>query len=210
VLQLAERKKYDDKTRDAVLQYLASNADDTFLWVALVCQNLEKIPRWKTLTKLNAFPSGLDSLYQGMMEQIWNSDNADLCKRILAPIIIIYRPITMKELTLLVEIYEDMTNDHKSLRQIIGACGSFLTIREETIYFVHQSAKDYLSTKAFDKIFSSGRKEAHYTIFSRSLQAISSTLRRDLYGLRALGYPIENVRKSKPDPLVALRYSCIY
>jgi hypothetical protein len=45
VLQLAQQKSYNDETRDAVLDYLSSNADDTFLWVALVCQNLGKIPR---------------------------------------------------------------------------------------------------------------------------------------------------------------------
>jgi hypothetical protein len=45
VLRLAQQKKYDDKTRDAVLDHLFSNANNTFLWVALVCQNLEKIPR---------------------------------------------------------------------------------------------------------------------------------------------------------------------
>lgn len=37
VFQLAESKTYDDKTRDAVLEHLSSNANDTFLWVALVC-----------------------------------------------------------------------------------------------------------------------------------------------------------------------------
>jgi hypothetical protein len=45
VRQLAQQKKYDEKTRNAVLDYLFSNANDTFLWVALVCQNLKKIPR---------------------------------------------------------------------------------------------------------------------------------------------------------------------
>jgi hypothetical protein len=107
VLQLAQQKKYDYKTRDAVLQYLGLNANDTFLWVALVCQNLEKIRRWETLAELGAFPPGLDSLYQRMMEQICNSDNADLCKRILASTAIIYRPVTLKELTSLVEMPED-------------------------------------------------------------------------------------------------------
>jgi hypothetical protein len=77
-----------------------------------------------------------------MMEQIRNSDNADLCKRVLASTV--YRPITLKELTSLVEMLKDMSDDLESLREIIGICGSFLTIREGTIYFVHQSAKDYL------------------------------------------------------------------
>ncbi|KAH8592591.1 WD40-repeat-containing domain protein [Bisporella sp. PMI_857] len=210
VLQLAQRKKYDDKMRDTVLDYLSLNAHNTFLWVALVCQHLEKIPRWNTLAKLDAFPPGLNSLYELMVEQICNSDNADLCKRILASIAIVYRPITLKELTSLVEMLENMFDDLKSLKEIIGLCGSFLTIREDIIYFVHQSMKDYLFEEACDKIFASGKEEAHYMIFSRSLKVMSRTLRRDIYSLRALGYPIGRVKPPDPDPLAATRYSCIY
>jgi hypothetical protein len=209
-LQLAQQKKYDEKTRDAVLDYLFSNANDTFLWVALVCQNLEKIPRWNTLAKLTSFPPGLDTLYQRMVEQICNSDNANLCKRILASIAIVYRPITLKELTSLVEMLEGMFDDLESLREIIGLCGSFLTIREDIIYFVHQSVKDYLFRKAFDEIFPSGEGGAHYRIFSRSLQVMSRTLRRDMYGLEAPGFPIDQVKQPELDPLAAVRYSCVY
>jgi hypothetical protein len=210
VLQLAQQKKYDDKTRDAVLYYLSLNADDTFLWVALVCQNLHRTRRWKTLAELNTFPPGLNSLYQRMMEQIRNSEDADLCKRVLALTATAYRPITLRELTSLIDMLEDMSDDLESLREIIGICGSFLTIREGVIYFVHQSAKDYLFTNVFDEIFPSGIGDAHYAIFSRSLHAMSRTLRRDIYSLRALGYPIERVIQPDPDPLAALRYSCIY
>jgi hypothetical protein len=207
---LAQRKKYDKKMRDAVQYYLSSNANDTFLWVALVCQNLEGFQRWETLTKLNTFPSGLDSIYKRMMEQICNSDNADLCKQILASTTIVYQPITLKVLSSLIEMLEDMSDDLESLGQIIGLCGSFLTIREGTIYFVHQSAKDYLLTEASGKIFPSGKEEAHYIAFSRSLHVMSRTLRRDIYRLCTLGFPIERVQSPDPDPLVASRYSCIY
>jgi hypothetical protein len=72
-----------------------------------------------------------------MMAQICNSDNADICKQILASTAIVYQPITLKELTTLVEMLEDMSNDLESLWEIIGLCGSFLTIQEGTIYFVH-------------------------------------------------------------------------
>jgi hypothetical protein len=157
---------------------------------------LARMGEWKsgtlqeTLTKLNTFPSRLDSLYERMMEQICNSDNADLCKQILTSTTIVYQPITLKELSSLVEMLEDTSDDLESLGQIIGLCGSFLAIREGTIYFVHQSAKDYLLTKASDKIFPSGKEEAHYIAFSRSLQ-VTSTLQRDIYKPRAPGYPIE-------------------
>ena len=51
VRQLADIKKYDDKTRETVLDHLSLHANDTFLWVALVCQNLDNTPRRKTLAK---------------------------------------------------------------------------------------------------------------------------------------------------------------
>jgi hypothetical protein len=210
VRQLAQEKKYDDKTRDAVLDHLSSNANDTFLWVALVCQSLEMIPRWNVRAKLDTFPPGLDSLYERMMGQICDSDNSTLCKRILASIVTVYEPITLFELTSLLETLEDVSDDLESLQEIIGLCGSFLTIRKYIIYFVHQSAKDYLLAKASAEVFPSGKGETHHEIFSRSLEVMSMTLRRDIYSLGQLGYPIEMVKQPDPDPLMASRYSCIY
>ncbi|OCK72839.1 HET-domain-containing protein, partial [Lepidopterella palustris CBS 459.81] len=210
VSHLAQERQYDEKIRDAVLDHLSSNANNTFLWVALVCQDLEKTSRWNVLAKLKAFPPGLDSLYERMMHQIHSSDDADLCKRILALVAIVYRPITLKELTSLIEMPMDMIDDLESLREIISLCGSFLTIRDGIIYFVHQSAKDFLRTEAFNTIFPSGSEEAHHVVFSRSLLVMSKTLRRDIYGLGALGYPIEQATQPDPDPLAVSRYSCIY
>jgi hypothetical protein len=145
-----------------------------------------------------------------MIEQICSLDDADLCKQILASVAIVYRPITLKELISLVEMLHDMVDDLASVREIISFCGSFLAIRGDTVYFVHQSAKDFLFTKAFDTVFPSGKEEAHYAVFSRSLQVMSSTLCRDMYSLATLGYPIEQVEQPDPDPLAASRYSCIY
>ncbi|KAF7505108.1 hypothetical protein GJ744_001248 [Endocarpon pusillum] len=209
VCQLAQEKNYNNKTRDAVLDYLLLNANDTFLWVALVCQNLENIPRGRTQARLGSFPPGLDSLYRRMMKQISESEDSELCKRILATIAIVYEPITLTELTSLVGMLEEESSDDlESLQEIISLCGSFLTVRKDTIYFVHQSAKDYLF--ASTEIFPSWKEQTHYEIFSRSLRVMSETLRRDIYSLHALGYPIEQVNQPNPDPLAASRYSCIY
>ena len=213
VRQLAERKNYDEKTRDTVLNYLSLHANGTFLWVALVCQNLENTPRRKTLAKLNGFPPGLGSLYERMMQQICSlddKDDTDICKQVLALTAIVYRPITLEELTSLIGMHEEIADNLESLQEIIGLCGSFLTIRQGTVYFVHQSAKDFLVTKSFNDIFPSGKEEVHYDVFSRSLQVMFKTLRRDMYSLGALGYPAEQVRLPDPDPLASSRYSCIY
>ncbi|KAK3952421.1 NACHT domain-containing protein, partial [Pseudoneurospora amorphoporcata] len=221
---LARRKKYDPRTKKTVQDYLCSNAQDTFLWVALVCQVLAgpEVKKWRTKEMLRKFPSGLDSLYTRMMEQIIQSDDADLCRQILAVSSIVRRPISLQELTTLVEMSDDISYDPQSLEELIGLCGSFLTLRDQTVYFVHQSAKDFLLGNAFDKagnqafqeafkwIFPSGKEDVNYTIFSRSLDAMSIILRRDIYGLSVPGFPRDKVQVPDPDPLATVRYSCVY
>jgi hypothetical protein len=110
----------------------------------------------------------------------------------------------------LVKQLEDIASGLELIREIVSLCGSFLTLREETVYFVHQLAKDFLLNKAAKEIFLWGREDAHHTIFARSLKILSRTLHQDMYRLKALGYPIEDVRQPDPNPLVAVRYSCIH
>jgi hypothetical protein len=81
VEQLEHEKNYDLKTKDAVKNHLTSNANGTFLWVALVCQELRdpKVVRKRhTLSKLESFPKGLDPLYRRMMEHISDSNDANI------------------------------------------------------------------------------------------------------------------------------------
>ena len=70
--------------------------------------------------------------------------------------------------------------------------------------------KGLLFAKASEDIFPYGKAEAHYIIFSRSLQALSKTLDWDMHNLRALGYPAERIEQPDQDPLAVSRYSCIY
>ena len=224
VYYLSHLKQYDSKTETAVQDHLSSNAKGTFLWVALVCQALAdpNVRKRHSLAKLRTFPPGLDSLYARMLEQIGHSEDAELCKRILAVATIVHRPVSLDELTSLVEMPDDVSDDPGSLEEIVKLCGSFLTLREQTVYFVHQSAKDFLlgkasdkasnkaSQEAFDWVFPFGTENVHRFIFLRSLDAMSTTLRRDMYGLGAPGFPIDNVRVPDPDPLGTVRYSCVY
>ncbi|KAH6642109.1 vegetative incompatibility protein HET-E-1 [Boeremia exigua] len=209
VSQLAKQKKYDRQTQDTVLERLTASADGTFLWVALVCQELQATARRNVLKKLDTFPPGLNALYERMMQQISVSDDAELCKQVLALAALVYRPITLEELVALAEPLEDMA-DEAEVREIISLCGSFLSLREDTVYFVHQSAQDYLFAQAYDEIFPHVAKNAHHVIFLRSLAILSRTLQKDIYSLEALGFAIEDVRPPKPDPLAALRYPCVY
>jgi hypothetical protein len=208
VIQLTERNRYDQPTRSAILAHLKMNANDTFLWVALVCQELEATSQRHALRKLDRFPPGLYPLYTRMMQHLSESDDAEVCKQILATTLLVYEPISLEELKVLVRGLEEF--DLKTIQEIIGLCGSYLTLSEGTIYFVHQSAKEFLLDKAAEEVFINTKMEIHHTIFARSLNVMSRDLSRDMYKLIEPGYAIKDLRQPLHDPLASSWYSCIY
>jgi hypothetical protein len=204
---LAQTRQYPAEVQDSVLKYLTLNANDTFLWVALVCQELEGTATRHVLKKIALFPPGLDDLYKRMMQQMNESDDAETCRCILASTAVLYRPVTILELVALIQQLGNVNDD---VREIIDLCGSFLTVREDTVYFVHQSAKDFLFTKASAEVFPDGPEGIHRTVFFQSLAILSRTLHRDMYRLEAPGFPTDNVKPCDPDPLAVSRYPCVY
>jgi hypothetical protein len=133
----------------------------------------------------------------------------ELCRQVLSIIIAAHRPLHLQELYVLSSLPTQVQNVNQSITAIVRMCGSFLTIRNDNVYIIHQSAKDFLSEEASPDIFPCGIRDVYYSIFSKSLQVMSRMLRRDMFSLRTLGYPIEQVKQPDPDPLAASRYSCI-
>ncbi|KAI0386358.1 quinon protein alcohol dehydrogenase-like superfamily [Hypomontagnella monticulosa] len=208
--RLAKLKNYDDNLREDVRNYLVLNANDTFLWVSLVCQELEnhKVRNHNAWRKLHAFPPGLDPLYARMMDQITDSDDAEVCKQILAVMLVAYRPLQLLELASLVESLQDSADDLEFLEDMVSLCGSFLNYRESTVSFIHQSANDYLLQNEASTIFPLGIENEHRDICLKSLELMDAKLRRNIYELDDA--QLNRATLISPDPLEAVRYSCTY
>ncbi|KAJ5256671.1 hypothetical protein N7478_012775 [Penicillium angulare] len=210
VNELAERNGYKPETREAIHRHLELNSQGTFLWVALVCQRLAKVADRNVSGKLKDIPPGLDELYKRMLDNVGETDDAELCKSLLSVTATVFRPITLEELASCIELPGGIADDTEALTEIVGNCGSFLTLRNGTISLVHQSAKDFLLREAGHIKSPEGIKQMHYSIFSRCLQSISKTLRRDIYSLVMPGFPVGRVQQPDIDPLGAMRYPCIF
>ena len=207
--ELATMLKYDQDLAADVEKELIERSDSTFLWVALACKNLSSVSSWKTLSTLQKLPPGLEPLYHRMMQDILLNDREDgqLCFQILRSICEVFRPLSLEELATTAGLPVELLKPNYLL-DLIGRCSSFVTVRQGNIYFIHQSAKDYLTTSGAEKLFSNGIHEEHGVLIGRSFTAMSKTLQRDMCNLR---YPGSQAHTATiGDQLRAIRYICCF
>ncbi|KAJ4243509.1 hypothetical protein NW757_011148 [Fusarium falciforme] len=183
--ELVEAQCYDKETKMAVKLHLERNANANLHWVTLACQTLERARRGQAIDTVHLFPPGLDNLYLHLFRQILESFGDRPCQKVLAFAAVVSRPISLTEFSCLAGIEKNETV------QLVGICHTFLTLQHETIYFVHQSAKDFLlSSSAPIEV-----APTHREIIERSLQAMNSTLERDIYKLKRPGVSIDEFDK---------------
>ncbi|KAJ5379595.1 Vegetative incompatibility protein HET-E-1 [Penicillium cosmopolitanum] len=202
----------DDTLLKYVQQTLEKKAEGTFLWVALVVQELQGVDSWDVKQVVDDVPTRLDDMYARMIDQIEQEAprTRKFCQLLLSAATLAYRPLQLLELGVVSGLPDEIVGKAKNLVTIIKRSGSFLTVRDERIYFVHQSAKDFLIGKGGQSIFSSSPAVAHRRMFTQSLEVMRKTLRRDVYSLGALGTHIRQAQPPDSGPLAPARYSCVY
>ena len=211
VMELEMAKGLGSGLREAVRRHLKSHSNNTFLWVALVCKELcrEDTHSWEVLKLVEKFPSGLNELYNTMARHVLASKDATICLQVLSIQALAYRPLTIAELFSIADLDDDIIES--SLHKVVGLCGSFLMVKTGTIYFVHQSAKDYLIKSIPESLFPQGLPDAgHRTMAIQLIQALEKTLRENMYQLPSPGSRIDNIIVPSPHPLDGIRYACVY
>ncbi|KAM0228002.1 hypothetical protein ACHAP5_012058 [Fusarium lateritium] len=205
--RLAEKKSLQKDVAEQVRHHLSQNSEGTFLWVSLACQRLEKCRSWEISNEILQFPVGLTNLYERMLAQIRASFSSDIYIRLLATVSTVFRPLTFTELIAMIEL----KLDEKMLPDVIAECGSFLTAKENTVFFIHQSAKDYLLDQSSPILFKSGLAQHHCALFQRSVVMLQ-VLHKDLYSLVRIGVTVKEAirQRPEPDPLRSLTYACTF
>ncbi|KAK5309055.1 hypothetical protein LTR93_012273, partial [Exophiala xenobiotica] len=122
--ELAKINKYSSELNDKVKEQLIAKSDSTFLWVALACKRLRKVPSRKALSTLQDLPPGLPDLYARMMDQVFqNEDDEDrnCCFRILRSVTLTFRPLSKEELIAIAELPPGLPDS--DLFDLIELCG---------------------------------------------------------------------------------------
>jgi hypothetical protein len=203
----------DEYLRNELRKQMRLKSGATFLWIAIVTQELEKVPVFDFLEVVEEQPVGIEQLYDSMLERVKNLPRpkyVEFCRLVICAVFAAYRPLHLLELATMSGLPATIYTRIKSVREIIDMCGSFLTVLDDRVYLIHQSVKDYLTTKESTFIFRHGVQGVHLSLFNRSLEILHEVLRRDIYALEHPGASIVNMARPQDDPLALVEYPCVY
>jgi hypothetical protein len=167
---LFERKQYEEQMMQHVMDLLTSKAQSTFLWVSLACEMLANRESFDPVGVLSDFPPGLDSLYKMMLDEVRSASFYRIYQQIMAVVLTVLRPISMHELQSLAPLFPRGLRKDKMI-EVIRYCGCFLSVRESFVYFVHESAKDFLLNDNYG--FDYDAQQQHYEILMASLTTMA-------------------------------------
>ncbi|KAL6823484.1 hypothetical protein V8C40DRAFT_280153 [Trichoderma camerunense] len=189
--------KHDDELTEEVCNLVREKANGTFLWVAIVFQELQHMnihydDRESVLERLNGLPKDLTELYDRMLHQIGRLEKreSELCESILGITVLAYQPLRLQELATLASFKGNLTRP-STLQSLIHNC-------------------DYLTSNsaAQSTLFPNGIKEIHHKMAMHSINAMEQKLYRNIYKLNDHAILIADIKTPEPDPLISLRYPC--
>ncbi|KAL6823923.1 hypothetical protein V8C40DRAFT_266490 [Trichoderma camerunense] len=167
--------------RESIEATLLSRAQGTFLWVGFV---IAELSRKKTCTEimetLEGIPQGLHGTYSRMLTQI-EASRRSVVFDLLQCVTIAVRPLSLSELTEVIRLPPTTkTSKDQAILDYITLCGHILTVYNQQVSLVHQSAKDYLLQSDADsdpmlKEFQINAEHAHATLAEVCLDYIEKS-----------------------------------
>jgi ankyrin repeat protein len=183
--QLAMKKRFSTQIKSHLEKRLQETTHRTYLWVYLVFDYLEKDDFKKTLkgveTAVATLPRSINEAY----EQILNKSKEDpMVRKALSIILVASRPLTLSEMNVAVNIgYTsqsihdlDLEDDEDFKTRLRSWCGLFVSINQGNIYFIHQTAREFLLADLASPTTFSSELHWHHSITTRHAHAVLAEL----------------------------------
>ncbi|KAI2981556.1 WD40 repeat-like protein [Aspergillus niger CBS 101883] len=207
MVQLRQKARKKGRVEE-IADKLKARASNTYIWVSLVCRELLHAHEFMWTEIVDKIPKRLEDLYGYLLNRLANLDSeimSSCCKNVLNAAMLARDPLSLSEIEILAELPEG----EDAAEAVVQECRSFLTIRNGTVYLIHQSAQDYLQ-KHYQRLYNVPQATLHHRIYQRALNGLRKALKENIYGLPHYGITTEEVQIPNPDPLVSVRYACRY
>ncbi|KAF3175508.1 hypothetical protein TWF751_003914 [Orbilia oligospora] len=152
----------------------------------------------------------IDALDECFVDQIEQLDikTRGRCFDILATAAIVYHPLRLEEMGTIAI----MTDYLLDIRRLVKLCGCFLSIENDSVYFIHQSAKDYLVSDHSRLFTTAGTTSRHKNVFNSCIQTLSNpvVLKKDIAGLGWPGTLYTEITTKQRSCVTKIAYACCY
>ncbi|KAH8650853.1 hypothetical protein BGZ60DRAFT_190313 [Tricladium varicosporioides] len=160
VSALQENLGLKEEVADILCQHLLEMENRTYLCVSLILQLVAEptvsinVTTSKRMRKfLSSIPSSLFEIYEAMLKNIPVPEEGE---KLLKIVIAAVQPLSVPEMRIAISIEEDSHTfqdlDVESLEDFVlkirNQCGLFITIVDNRIYLIHQTAKEFLVKKS--------------------------------------------------------------
>lgn len=158
--ELAEKRDLKPAQDYTMRQSLRLKCDEqrTYLWLKLVFEVLDRtFPRsakdWKK--HIVNPPGTVFKAYEALLNQVSKNEGDRESIRVLFHLIIAaHRPLTLREMNVAINVREylgsrdessmDLLSDSQFKSWLINTCGFFVTVYDDRVFLIHQTAKEFL------------------------------------------------------------------
>ncbi|KAF4456852.1 Ankyrin repeats (3 copies) family protein [Fusarium austroafricanum] len=155
VRQLAKKHRLDDEETTALKEEILKRSNRTYLWVYLIFEDMKT---WGGFTKgrikeqVRTLPTGLNEVYENIFSKSLNKKAA----RVLLNLILsATRALTLRDMAVAQAMYDtprsskclDIEKEGRFRANVRGICGLFVSIVDDKVYLIHQTAVEFLLQK---------------------------------------------------------------
>lgn len=150
VVKFGSSKNISEQVQTRLIDRLINDAGQTFLWVSLVLADIESSLRAseaKLLEQISQIPTNLNAIYEKILGKSPSPKDA---RKILFIILGAVRPLSLEEMNIAFVIksedrkYDDLDFEPAIEMTVRNLCGLFVKVIDSKIYFVHQTAREFL------------------------------------------------------------------
>ncbi|ORY70345.1 uncharacterized protein BCR38DRAFT_405961 [Pseudomassariella vexata] len=141
---LQKKKGYTDHTKEKVKAVLRSKAEGTFLWVGIVCEELDRVASKDATKLLQDLPKGLDGIYAKLLQLAFTKTNdQQIIESILNFVTVSLRPLTLLELSEACRLHKDKNEKERVeyTRDNVNSCRLMLVVQHEKVLLLHQTER---------------------------------------------------------------------
>ncbi|KAH0433696.1 ankyrin repeat protein [Colletotrichum camelliae] len=152
VAEISQSIRLESSETQYLEQRMVRVKNRTYLWVKLaldVIQNILSFTKDTVEEALNQIPEGLDRLYERILSR---SADGPMAKRVIHVILAAREPLSVSDMSVVFAIrdrhlaYSDiqLEPEDRFVNTLRATCGLFVTIINGEVYFLHQTAREFL------------------------------------------------------------------